>query len=88
MFVNAKMIPVETVPGIRRGGMKESSVEWVNSRMIYLTHCKNFCKCYNVPIPSITVKKERKKLWKPERSGTIFQALKKKKTVNSKPYTH
>jgi hypothetical protein len=25
MYVNAKMIPVETVPGIRRGGMKESS---------------------------------------------------------------
>jgi hypothetical protein len=25
MYVNAKMIPVETVPGIRGGGMKESS---------------------------------------------------------------
>jgi hypothetical protein len=24
MYVNAKMILVETVPGIRRGGMKES----------------------------------------------------------------
>jgi hypothetical protein len=25
MYVNAKMIPVETVPEIRGGGMKESS---------------------------------------------------------------
>jgi hypothetical protein len=25
MYVNAKMIPVETVPGIKGGGMKESS---------------------------------------------------------------
>jgi hypothetical protein len=25
MYVNAKMIPVETVPGIRGEGMKESS---------------------------------------------------------------
>jgi hypothetical protein len=25
MYVNAKMIPVETIPGIGRGGMKESS---------------------------------------------------------------
>jgi hypothetical protein len=27
MYVNAKMIHVETVPGIRRGRMKESSRE-------------------------------------------------------------
>jgi hypothetical protein len=27
MYINAKMIPVEAVPGIRRGGMKESSGE-------------------------------------------------------------
>jgi hypothetical protein len=25
MYVNAKMIPVETAPGIRRGGLKEST---------------------------------------------------------------
>jgi hypothetical protein len=25
MHINAKMMPVETVPGIRRGGMKEHS---------------------------------------------------------------
>jgi hypothetical protein len=51
MYVNAKMIAVETVPGIRRGGMKESS--GVNLSMIYLIHCKNLSKCYNVPPPSI-----------------------------------
>jgi hypothetical protein len=35
MHVNAKMIPVEMVPGIREGGMKESS-GGVNSSVIYL----------------------------------------------------
>jgi hypothetical protein len=25
MYVNAKMIPVETIPGIRGGGMRENS---------------------------------------------------------------
>jgi hypothetical protein len=51
MYVNAKMIPGETVPGIRGGG---------NSSMIYLIHCKNFCKCYNVPPLSTTIKKKKK----------------------------
>jgi hypothetical protein len=32
-------------------------VERVNSNMIYLIHCKNFCKCDNVPSPSTTIKK-------------------------------
>jgi hypothetical protein len=47
MYVNAKMIPVETVPGIR--GVVE------NSSMMYLKHCNNLCKCYNVPTPSTTI---------------------------------
>jgi hypothetical protein len=36
-------------------------MEEVNSSMIYLIYCKNFCKCHNVPPPSTTiiVKKER-----------------------------
>jgi hypothetical protein len=51
MYVNAKMIPVETVPGIRGGEMWESSGR-VNSCKIYLLHCKNLCKCYNVPHPA------------------------------------
>jgi hypothetical protein len=43
MYVNAKIIPVETVPGIGEGGMKESS-GGANSSMIYLIHCKNLYK--------------------------------------------
>jgi hypothetical protein len=30
---------------------KGELVEGVNSSMIYLIHCKNFCKCHNVPSP-------------------------------------
>jgi hypothetical protein len=51
------MLPVETVPGIMGGGMKEA-VEGVNSSTIYLIHCKNLCKCYNVPTPSTTTTKK------------------------------
>jgi hypothetical protein len=51
------MIPVETVPGIRGGGMKESSGGG-DSSMIYLIHCKNFCKYSNVPPPSTTIIKK------------------------------
>jgi septal ring factor EnvC (AmiA/AmiB activator) len=32
-------------------------VEGANSSMIYLVHCKNLCKCYNVPPPSIIKKR-------------------------------
>jgi hypothetical protein len=46
---------VETIPGIGRG-MKGNGGE-VNSSMIYLIYCKNFCKCHNVPPPSTTMKK-------------------------------
>jgi hypothetical protein len=58
MFVNAKVMPVETVPGIREGGW-QTAVEGVNSSMIYFIHCKNLCKCYNVPTPSTTIKKKK-----------------------------
>jgi hypothetical protein len=64
MYVNAKVIPVETVLGIRRGGMKESSGR-VNSSMTYLIHWKNLYKCYNVPTPNTTmiiIKRENCKL--------------------------
>jgi hypothetical protein len=39
MYVNGKMRHVKTIP----------RMEWVNSSMIYLIYCKNFCKCHNVP---------------------------------------
>jgi hypothetical protein len=56
MYVSGKMIPVESVPGIGEERWKRA-VEGVNSSMIYLIHCKNLCKCYNVPPPSRTIKK-------------------------------
>jgi hypothetical protein len=48
--VNAKMIPVETIPEIGGGRIKESS-GGVNSNIIYLVHCKNLW-----PPPSTTIK--------------------------------
>jgi hypothetical protein len=33
----------------------------VNSSMTYLIHCKNQCKCHNVPPPSTTIKEKKKK---------------------------
>jgi hypothetical protein len=39
-------------------GIKEND-GGVNSIMIYLIHCKNSCKCHNVPLPS-TIKKNEK----------------------------
>jgi hypothetical protein len=56
MYVNAKMITVETVPGIRGEGMVARS--WGEEFKIY---CKNLCKCYNVFTPSTTTKKMKKK---------------------------
>jgi hypothetical protein len=41
MYVNGKMRPVETIPG-----MEGDKGEWWrvgDSSMIYLIHCKNFC---------------------------------------------
>jgi hypothetical protein len=49
MYVNGKMTPVETVPGMRE--IKESG-GGVSSSMIYLIYYKNFCKCHNVPLLS------------------------------------
>jgi hypothetical protein len=43
MQVNAKMIAIQTVPGIRGGKMKERSAG-VNSSMMYFIYCKNLCK--------------------------------------------
>jgi hypothetical protein len=54
MYVNSKMIPVETTLGMGGGQIQEDRV---NSSIIYLIHCKNFYKCHNVPPPSTTIKK-------------------------------
>jgi hypothetical protein len=37
-------------------------VEGVNSSMIYLIYCKNFCKCHST-LPNTTIKKENFKKW-------------------------
>jgi hypothetical protein len=36
-------------------------VEGVNSCVIYLIHCNNLCKCHNVPLPSTTLKRKKRK---------------------------
>jgi hypothetical protein len=48
MKVNAKMISVETVPGIMGGRMGESCEGGESKYDIF----KNLCKCYNVPHPA------------------------------------
>jgi hypothetical protein len=55
MYINAKMIPVETVPGIRGGEMGQRSGGGESKNDI-LIHCKNLCKCYNVPTLNTTIK--------------------------------
>jgi hypothetical protein len=59
MYVNAKMILVETVPGIRERRWRRV-VEGVYSSTMYLTHCKNLCKCHSVPPPSTIIKKKKR----------------------------
>jgi hypothetical protein len=41
-YLNGKMRPVETIPGIGEERIKENG-GGVNSTMIYLIYCKNFC---------------------------------------------
>jgi hypothetical protein len=60
MYVNIKMIPVKTIPGMGEEGIKESS-GGVNSSMTYLIHYKNFCECHNVLPLSTTIKNKKKK---------------------------
>jgi hypothetical protein len=52
------MIPAETVPAIRGGGLRRA-VESVDSSVINLIHCKNLCKFYNVPPPSTTINNKK-----------------------------
>jgi hypothetical protein len=59
MYINGKIILIETAPGMGVKGIKENGGR-VNSTMIYLIHYKNFCKCHNVHSPSTTIKKFKK----------------------------
>jgi hypothetical protein len=61
MYINAKMILIVTVPGIRGEGVGDSG--WWDSSMIYLIHCKNLYKCCNVPPPSTTIKIRKREMF-------------------------
>jgi hypothetical protein len=58
MYENGKMRPVETVPGMGGGGIKEND-GWVNSTVI---NYKNFYKCHNVPPVQQYDNEKRRKL--------------------------
>jgi hypothetical protein len=51
MYVNGKMRPAETIPGLGEGE-ESRMVEEGNSSMMYLIYCKNICKNHNIPPPS------------------------------------
>jgi hypothetical protein len=55
LYVNAKMIPVETITG-KRGRIKEEEWKGINSSTIYLIYDKNFYKYHSVPSLSTTKK--------------------------------
>jgi hypothetical protein len=58
MPVNAKLRPVETVPGTGEGDTGE---RWRGEfNMMCVIYCKNLHKCHNAPPPSTRIKKENK----------------------------
>jgi hypothetical protein len=57
MYVNAKMITIETIPGTGGEGINESG-GGVNSSMIYLIHSTNLCKYHSVPPSSTTIREK------------------------------
>jgi hypothetical protein len=62
MYENGKIIPTKTIPGMGGSGNKGEcgGVELKYEFNSYnLTHYKNFCKCYNVPLSSTTIKKKK-----------------------------
>jgi hypothetical protein len=79
MYINAKLILVETVLGIGGVGKWRRAVDGVNSSTIYLIHCKNLCKCYNVPPPRTT---KTKRMKKKKKIGTKLIYLKLNKLWN------
>jgi hypothetical protein len=56
------MTPIETIPGLGRGVIKEND-GGVNSSMIYLLYCRNISKCHNAPTHSTTIKNFFKKFF-------------------------
>jgi hypothetical protein len=53
-YVNEKLYLLKLFQESGEGGIKEKAGS--NSSMMYLIHCKNLCKCHNVPHPSTTIK--------------------------------
>jgi hypothetical protein len=56
MYVNEKMIPVESILGMVGRGVEKSGFGGVNSSIMYLICCKIFCECHSVYAPSTTIK--------------------------------
>jgi hypothetical protein len=56
MYVNGKMIAVETVPEMGGGRIKENGGRGEFKYDIF-DYCKNFCKCHNVPQHNTVIKK-------------------------------
>jgi hypothetical protein len=54
MYINGKMRPVETIPGM--GERKQNVWVGVNPSMIYLIYYKNLYKCHSVHLPSTMIK--------------------------------
>jgi hypothetical protein len=48
MYVNGKMRPTETIPGMGKGRIKENGGGGDSTRM-YWMYFKNFCKYHSVP---------------------------------------
>jgi hypothetical protein len=61
IYANGKMRPVETVPGMGEGGIKEDDGDGEFNYDILEKKKKNFCKCHNIP-PVQQCNKKRIKL--------------------------
>jgi hypothetical protein len=60
-------------------------MEEVNPSMIHLIHCKNFCKCHNVPPPGKTIKKnEREKKGIFPQNDDVFNFKNSKEAVKNR----
>jgi hypothetical protein len=59
LYVNEKMIPAETTPGI--WGEREMKEKGRGGEFIYVIHCKNLCKCHNIPPPITMIKGKKEK---------------------------
>jgi hypothetical protein len=51
MYLHRKIIPVETIPGMGRGKIKENGGR-DEFNIIYLLYCNNFYKCHIVSQPA------------------------------------